>query len=50
MKDQPTQTIEPEKDGIHILKYLPNNTVYLNLRCILTLNKTLWIGIVIYVL
>jgi hypothetical protein len=44
MIDQPMHTNHSEGNIEPILKYLPNNTIYLNMRCILTLTKTLKIG------
>lgn len=44
MKDRP-EYINNSKDSIKpILEYLPDYTVYLNLPCVLTLSKTLRIG------
>ena len=44
MKDQTMNSNNSVCSIKPILKYLPDNTVYLNLPCILTLNKTLRIG------
>jgi hypothetical protein len=44
MKEQSQHTIKSPGDINPLLSYLPEHTVYLNLPCILTLNKTLRIG------
>ena len=41
MKEQSKHTIISQGNIRHLLLYLPDYTVYLNLPCILTLNKTL---------
>jgi hypothetical protein len=43
MKEQ-SQTIKPPDYNVPLLSYLPDYTVYLNLPCVLTLSKTLRIG------
>jgi hypothetical protein len=43
MKEQ-SQTTKPPDVNVLLLTYLPDNTVYLNLPCVLTLSKTLRIG------
>src|ERR1035437_1513283 len=44
MKTKPINTIKSEINITHILQYLNDNVIYLNLPNILTLNKTLKIG------
>jgi len=44
MKDQIINNNNSEVSINSILQYLPDCRVYLNLPCILTINKTLWIG------
>jgi len=42
--NEQSQTTKPPDVNIPLLSYLPNYTVYLNLQCVLTLSKTLRIG------
>jgi hypothetical protein len=44
MKDKLRHTVKSDSNTKPMLEYLSDNTVYLNLPCILTLNKTLRIG------
>lgn len=44
MKDHIMNINNSEVNITQLLQYLPDHRVYLNLPCILTLNKTLWIG------
>jgi hypothetical protein len=43
MKEQ-AQPAKPPDDNVSLLSYLPDYIVYLNLPCVLTLSKTLRIG------
>ena|SRR5665647_381970 len=44
MKDEIINNNNSEVNINSLLQYLPDHRVYLNLPCVLTLNKTLWIG------
>ena len=43
MKEQ-SHTTKPSDDNVPLLSYLPDYIVYLNLPCVLTLSKTLRVG------
>lgn len=42
--EEHSQQIQPPDYNVSLLSYLPNYTVYLNLPCVLTLSKTLKVG------